>query len=146
MTRPRWLRPRAALRVGRLLARALFALARLELVIRRRPLPRLCGDAGIRFAGFTAAEQPEQALPRSVAEVRIAVEAALRVWPWGRDRRCLRRGLVLGRLIAALRPVLHLEVTRASPLAVHAVLVAHGQRLDLGVLDPSSAAEVEVVW
>lgn len=121
-----------SIRAAWFVLQSLILLAALESPIRRRPLPEVCAHIGLSFTGFRTPAQEVRPLPRRVMEVSWAVDKSLLLWPWGRDRRCLRRGLVLGRLISDLAPALCLEVTALQPLEVHAVLTAHGQRLDLG--------------
>lgn len=128
--------PPDARRRADMILRAVVTLAALELVIRRRTLPELCGWARIGFGAFQAPEEAEVRLPLPlhVAHAWWAIEAVLSWWPWGRGRQCLRRSLVLGRQTSYLDPVLVLEPASLEPFLVHAVLVTRGHRLDLGAV------------
>jgi hypothetical protein len=112
------------------LARALFWLTRIEIGLRRRPLPDLCRKLGIECDVRTAAAPAAVPviLPRRTRTAVLACAYAVARWPFGGT--CLRRCLVLGRRLRMLDPVLRIGVRRDDELVVHSWLEIGGRTLD----------------
>lgn len=112
------------------LARALWWLTRIEIGLRRHPLPDVCAKLGIecdlRSAAPPATEQV--VLPRRTRTAVLACAYAVARWPMGGT--CLRRCLVLGRRLRMLDPVLRIGVRREDDLVVHSWLEIGGRTLD----------------
>lgn len=112
------------------LARALWWLTRIEIGLRRHPLPDVCRKLGIecdlRSAAPPATEQV--VLPRRTRTGVLACAYAVARWPMGGT--CLRRCLVLGRRLRMLDPVLRIGVRREDDLVVHSWLEIGGRTLD----------------
>lgn len=128
MTPP--LRLRRRVRFTFELARALWWLTRIELGLRRHDLPELCRRLGIR-CDLRSANPPATdpaVLPRRTRTAVLACTYAVARWPMGGT--CLRRCLVLGRLLRPLEPVLRIGVRRDGELSVHSWLEIDGRTLD----------------
>jgi hypothetical protein len=109
---------------------------RIELGLRRHPLPELCRRLGIglgdRVPHLATGEVPSRVwLARRVRAVR----RVSRHWPFGDT--CLRRCLVLGSLLRCTGPVLVLGVRRTAGASVeaHSWLEIAGRPVD-----PSSSS------
>jgi hypothetical protein len=127
----RW---RARLRLLPLAVRTVVLFTRVEVGLRRSDLPALAGRLGVVLAGPGDSPDPTAA-PATVSgrSARQALTVVTRVserWPAGDT--CLRRCLVLGVLLAPVRPVLTLGVRRAEDgtIAAHSWLVVGGRSLD----------------
>ncbi len=108
-----------------------------ELALRRLPLPRVARLLGVRIAADRAESPlPDGPLPDVLTDARRRREfdAAARVMRhWPARRMCLRRSLVLGRLLRDLDPALRLGVARSDDgLLAHAWIEVAGVRLDSG--------------
>ncbi len=115
--------------------RVLLCFALVEVGLRARPLPAVCRLLGVRLQSSpTAAPSPGLTGGQAMRIARAVNRVSVR-WPWGGT--CLRRSLVLGRLLGDLSPTLMLGVRRSETGAV----VAHAW-LEIGgrSLDPDSAA------
>jgi Transglutaminase-like superfamily len=112
------------------MARALFWLARIEIGLRRHPLPAMCRKLGIECDLRSAAEPAAVpvVLPRRTRTGVLACMYAVARWPFGNT--CLRRCLVLGRRLRTLDPVLRIGVRRDDGLVVHSWLEIGGRTLD----------------
>ena len=116
--------PRALLRA------ALLAL-RLEVVLRRRSLPRLAAWAGVALDTGARPGALPLGLPSAGAD-RRAVAAVQRVYGrWPVEGTCLRQSLVAGRMLRHLEPRLHVGVGRdAGTVRAHAWLEVQGHTWD----------------
>jgi hypothetical protein len=111
-----------------LAATALLTLVRVEVLIRRLPLPRVADRLGIEFSTPPSSMADLGRPPASWAARRRDIAAGLLdVWPYGTGP-CLRESLVLGHLLRRERPVLRLGVQRPnSTLEAHAWVELAGQ-------------------
>ena len=97
-----------------LVGRALFTRATVEVGLRVVPLPALAGALGVRVGRERSeGDQPapsesgsERKLDVELLRARQAAEVVMRNWPARRP--CLRRALVLGRLLEHHGPLLRL--------------------------------------
>jgi hypothetical protein len=112
------------------LVRALWWLTRIELRLRRRPLPAVCRKLGIELDLRSAAPPATEhvVLPRRTRTAVLACTYAVARWPLGAT--CLRSCLVLGHRLRTLDPVLRIGVRRDGELSVHAWLEIAGRTLD----------------
>lgn len=107
-----------------------------EIGLRAVSLPRLARVLGVGLETASAPAAPSGELPESLAtEARRreleAVGRVMRHWP--AERICLRRALVLGRLLRDLQPQLRVGVAREDGVLVaHAWIEVAGVRLDQG--------------
>jgi hypothetical protein len=110
--------------------RAVCWLTRIELGLRRNDLPALCRKLGIECDLRSAAPPATEhvVLPRRTRTAVLACAYAVARWPMGNT--CLRRCLVLGRLLRSLEPVLRIGVRRDGELSVHSWLEIGGRTLD----------------
>lgn len=110
--------------------KVLAAALLVEVAIRAVPLPRL-----VRWLGFTMAARDgdDQAEltgappfdPVERRRVRVVLNV-MRYWPFGRGA-CLRQALLLGHLLRARHPVLHLGVMRrGQEITAHAWIQVSG--------------------
>jgi hypothetical protein len=112
------------------LARALCWLTRIECGLRRHDLPTLCRKLGID-CDFRSAIPPATehvVLPRRTRTAVLACSYAVARWPFGAT--CLRRCLVLGRLLRTLEPSLRIGVRRDGEFMAHSWLEIGGRTLD----------------
>lgn len=112
------------------LARALWWLTRIELRLRRHPLPVVCRKLGIELDLRSAAPPATEhvVLPRRTRTAVLACTYAVARWPLGGT--CLRNCLVLGHRLRMLDPVLRIGVRRDGELSVHSWLEIAGRTLD----------------
>ncbi len=118
------------IRKARLGLRVVAWFALVEVGLRARPLPALCRWLGVRLEpGPPPAPSRHLTSERAMRTAR-AVNRVNARWPWGGT--CLRRSLVLGRLLADLSPTLVLGVRRddAGEIAAHAWLEVGGRSID----------------
>jgi hypothetical protein len=124
--------PRGRVRFAVEFARALYWLARIELGLRRHDLPALCRVLGIGcdLRSATPPATDRAVLPRNTRTPVLACSYAVARWPAGAT--CLRRCLVLGQRLRALRPVLRIGVRRdqAGEFVAHSWLEVDGRTLD----------------
>lgn len=111
-------------------ARAMYWLARIELGLRRHPLPKVCKKLGIEcdLRSSTPPATTPVVLPRRTRTAVLACAYAVARWPMGNT--CLRRCLVMGRRLKCLDPVLRIGVRRDGDLVVHSWLEIGGRTLD----------------
>jgi hypothetical protein len=124
------MRPRRRVRFVFELVRAVWWLTWIELGLRRNDLPALCRKLGIE-CDLRSAEPPateQVVLPRRTRTAVLACAYAVARWPLGGS--CLRRCLVLGRLLRSLEPVLRIGVRRHGELVLHSWLEIGGRTLD----------------
>ena len=124
-------RPARAPRAVALVIRVLLLFVRVELGLRLSSLQRLCRELGIATTPPVEPSVGARPFPRDFARAAIAaVDRVGRWWPWGDT--CLRRCLVLGRLLTAADPVLVLGVTRSADGAfgAHSWLEFGGETFD----------------
>jgi hypothetical protein len=110
----------------------LFVLA--ELAVRVTSLDRAAGLFGVRLAFDDAPVMPlpSEPIPLTEAE-RLSMRSVSRISPrvYGPTRGCLRRSLVVGRVLRRLEPVMRLGAQRREEaLVVHAWVDINGFRLD----------------
>jgi transglutaminase superfamily protein len=111
-------------------ARALFWLTRIEIGLRRHPLPVMCRKLGIG-CDLRSADAPAAVpvvLPRRTRTAVLACAYAVARWPMGGT--CLRSCLVVGHRLRTLDPVLRIGVRREGELVVHSWLEIGGRTLD----------------
>lgn len=112
------------------LVRALWWLTRIEIALRRHPLPVVCRRLRIEL-DLRSATPPATSpvvLPRRTRTAVLACTYAVARWPMGGT--CLRSCLVLGRRLRTLDPVLRIGVRRDGELSVHSWLELDGRTLD----------------
>lgn len=112
------------------LGRALFWLTRIEIGLRRHPLPVLCRKLGID-CDLRRVNPPAAVpivLPRHTRTAVLACMYAVARWPFGNTS--LRRCLVLGRRLRTLDPVLRMGVRRDDEPLVPTWLEIGGRALD----------------
>lgn len=105
--------------------RVLITAVPVEVAVRTVPLPRL-----VRWLGFTMAARHSDGpspLFDPIEQRRVrAVLKVMRHWPFCRGA-CLRQALLLGHLLRARHPVLHLGVTqRGHEITAHAWIQVSG--------------------
>lgn len=112
------------------LVKAMFWLVRIELALRRHPLPVVCKKLGIECDLHSAAPPASEqvVLPRRTRTAVLACAYAVARWPLGGT--CLRRCLVMGHRLRMLDPVLRIGVRRDGELVVHSWLEIGGRSLD----------------
>ncbi len=115
---------------ARLATRVVGWFALVEVGLRARPLPALCRWLGVRLEPGPPPAPPRHLTSERAMRTARAVNRVNGRWPWGGT--CLRRSLVLGRLLADLSPTLVLGVRRddAGEIAVHAWLEVGGRSID----------------
>jgi len=114
-----------------MMAQVLLLFVRVELGLRLGSLQRLCRALGIATTPPTGPAAGAAEFPRDLARAAIAgVDRVGRWWPWGDT--CLRRCLVLGRLLAAAEPVLVIGVARSADgtFGAHSWLEFGGETFD----------------
>lgn len=125
MTARRWIR------AGVEVVRAAAVLALIEVLLHSRDLPTTCRLLRIEL-DVTSAGAPGTATVVLPANTRVALraaDAALSRWPFGDT--CLRRCLLVGHRLRALRPVLRIGVMRQEgTFGAHAWLEIGGATLD----------------
>lgn len=118
------------LRLVPLAVRTVLLFTRVEVGLRRTDLPTLAGRLGVRLADAGESPVPSTVSGRSVRQALTVVTRVSERWPAGDT--CLRRCLVLGALLAPVRPVLTLGVRRAEDgsIAAHSWLAVGGRSID----------------
>jgi hypothetical protein len=116
---------------ARLLVVVVALLVRVEIGLRHRPLPDLCRRLGIGLGGAVPDRAAGEVPDREWLARRVrAVDRVMRHWPPGDT--CLRRCLVLGRLLRRTSPTLVLGVRRVegSSVEAHSWLEIGGRPVD----------------
>lgn len=107
-----------------------------EVGLRLLSLPRLARALGVRLETDAAPSDPREEVPAppTVDACHRELDVVVRVMRhWPSERICLRRALVLGRLLRERRPLLRLGVARDDGgLVAHAWIEVDGIRLDPG--------------
>lgn len=126
-------------------AAAMVTQARIEWMVRRRPLPDLTQTLGVPLLTGTTAPATEPFAERLSDDEQRSVRAVgrvLRHWPW--DDTCLRRALATGHALRHRGPSLRVGVSKADGVVrAHAWLEIDGRTLDpqapteyLGLVEP----------
>lgn len=123
--RPPYIRHRAILALD--IVRTVVLAVRVELGVRRVPLPRLAAQLGIRL---TPGPVPGTfAVPQRLRQRARRARSLMRRWPFARGT-CLREALVVGHVLRQLEPVLRIGVgQRAGTITAHAWLEVGGEQV-----------------
>jgi len=114
-----------------ILVRAGLLAVACEAALRCVPFPRVAHRFGVRLTGEPPSTRTPIVNTLELARARWATDAIFRRWPV--QGTCLRRSLVLGRLLREYEPLVRIGVARrGAEIGAHAWLEVAGLTIDEG--------------